>query len=313
MEMLGSLWLNNIWPSILASAFALAVVFVVMLLFKIKGSSLSSNLRFKLLELPLIKGFLVLLGLNLGGLQINWITVGVIYVWGVACFLYRWIAYEKFKTEVLLSEKVNDQRKEMLNRLVVKMAVRVNCNPPRLVVVKDYYPSPFVLGFFKPLLVIPEKLAKNLDQDQLEALLAHEIAHIARWDNLYIWQAVLLRDIMFFNPVVQLIYYLLLKEKEKNCDDLAISITGKQGEFARMLLKVYNLMKNKPVNQIIMADPIMQNLVGPTTLFSERVERVVRLPGAYFTSSFSRQTIYYLKILIVVLVTVGLFSINVFG
>ena len=114
MEVVMSLWLNNIWPSILSSAFALLVVLFMMQLFSIKGSSLSANLRFKLLELPIIKAFLVLLGLNLGGLKVSWYTITFIYGWGVACFIYRWISYEKFKTDVLLSELVTDSRTKRL-------------------------------------------------------------------------------------------------------------------------------------------------------------------------------------------------------
>jgi len=313
MDVAVSLLVNNIWPSILASAFALLVVLFVMALFSIRGSSLSSNLRFKLLELPLIKAFLVLLGLNLGGLKVSWYTVLFIYGWGVVCFIYRWITYEKFKTEVLLSEKVNDEKTQQLEKMVDNLSATVNSPPPKLLVVNDYYPSPFVLGFFNPMLVLPAHLAENLGYDELKSLLAHEIAHIARWDNLYIWQAVLFRDIMFFNPVVIFIYHMLLKEKEKNCDDLAISITGKPVEFAEMLLKVYTLMKKKFAAKTILTNTIMQSLVGSTSLFSERVERIVRLPKDYFVVTPRRQFMYYIKICIVIFVTVALFSINIFG
>lgn len=313
MDVAVSLWLNNIWPSILSSLFALTVVLLVMFLFSYKSSSLSSSLRFKLLELPLIKAFLVLLGLNLGGLRVSWYTVLFIYGWGVACFIYRWITYEKFKTEVLLSEIINDNRTRQLEDMTGKLAGRIDIRPPRLLVVLNYYPSPFVLGFLNPMLVLPKHLLDSLNDDQLEALLAHEIAHIARWDNLYIWQAVLFRDIMFFNPVVQLIYRLLLKEKEKNCDDLAISLTRKPVEFAEMLLGVYTLMKEKTATKTIMTNTIMQSLVGSTSLFSERVERIVRLPQDYFVASRDRQFIYYFKICSVILITVALFSVNLFG
>lgn len=313
MDVAYSLWVNNIFPSILASAFALLIVLVVMQLFSIRGTSLSSNLRFKLLELPLIKAFLVLLGLNLGGLKVSWYTVTFIYGWGVACFVYRWISYEKFKTEVLLSEKVRDSRTQKIDFMVHDISARVNCPPPRLLVVNDYYPSPFVLGFFTPMLILPIHLVESLNEDELESLLAHEVAHIARWDNLYIWQAVLFRDIMFFNPVVLFIYHFLLKEKEKNCDDLAISITGKPVQFAEMLLKVYTLMKEKFATRTILTNTIMQSLVGSTSLFSERVERIVRLPGDYFAVTPQRQFLYYIKICLVIFVTVALFSINVFG
>jgi len=313
MDVAASLIYNNILPSILSGAAALVVVILVMFVIDIRGSSLSTNLRFKLLELPLIKAFLVLLGLNLAGLRVSWYTVAFVYGWGVACFVYRWITYEKFKTEVFHSEKLNDGRTRKIEYMIQNIAAKVDTKPPKLVLVTNYYPSPFVLGFLNPMLVLPQHLADNLNDNEMEALLAHEIAHMARWDNLYIWQAVLFRDIMFFNPVVQLVYTYLLKEKEKNCDDMAISITGKPVQFAEMLLKVHNLMKERTATQTILTNTIMQSLVGSKSLFSERVERIVQLPQDYFEVSPGRQLIYYIKIAIVFCVTVALFSVNIFG
>lgn len=313
MDVIKSLWLHNIWPSILSGAITLLVVLVVMQLFSIRGSSLSSNLRFKLLELPVIKSFLVLLGLNLGGLKVSWYTVAFIYGWGVVCFVQRWISYEKFKTDVLLADRLDNDSTRALQVMVQQIAGKVDSPVPKLLVVNKEYPSPFVLGFFNPLLVVPQNLLQHLSTDELEALLAHEIAHMARWDNLYIWQAVLFRDIMFFNPVVIFIYNYLLKEKEKNCDDLAISITGRPVVFAEMLLKVYNLMQQNAKSQTILTNTIMQSLVGPSSLFSERVERIVKLPQDYFVISGQRQLLYYVKVCLLIFITIVLFSVNLVG
>ena len=313
MDVIKSLWLNNIWPSILAGAITLFVVLVVMQLFAIRGNSLSSNLRFKLLELPVIKAFLVLLGINLGGLRISWYTVTIIYGWGLICFVQRWISYEKFKTDVLLADRIDNASTRSLQAIIGQIAGKVDCPVPRLLVVAKEYPSPFVLGFFGPLLVVPHSLLEHLSHDEMEALLAHEIAHMARWDNLYIWQAVLFRDIMFFNPVVIFIYNYLLKEKEKNCDDLAISITGRPIIFAEMLLKVYNLIQQNGKSRTILTNTIMHSLVGSSSLFSERVERITKLPKDYFIFSQKRQFLYYAKVGFLILVTVFLFSFNLVG
>lgn len=313
MDVVKTLWLNNIWPSILSGAITLIVVLIVMQLINIRGSSLSSNLRFKLLELPVIKAFLVLLGLNLSGMKVSWYTVAFIYGWGVVCFAQRWVSYEKFKTDVLLADRLDNESTRELQVMVEELAGKVDAPVPKLLVVDKEYPSPFVLGFFNPLLVVPQNLLQHLTNDELEALLAHEVAHMARWDNLYVWQAVLFRDIMFFNPVVIFIYNYLLKEKEKNCDDLAISVTGRPAVFAEMLLKVYNLMQQNMKSKNILANTIMQSLVGSSSLFSERVERIVKLPQDYFVISQQRQFLYYAKVCLLIFVTVILFSVNLVG
>lgn len=313
MEVVKTLWLNNIWPSFTSGAIALLVVLLVMQIFNIGGSSLSSNLRFKLLELPVIKSFLVLLGLNLSGLRVSWYTVVFIYAWGVICFVNRWISYEKFKTDILLAGRLENDSTKKIEAMVKQIASKVGSPVPRLMVVDKEYPSPFVLGFFHPMLVVPQAILKHLSDDELEAVIAHELAHMSRWDNLYVWQAVLFRDIMFFNPVVILIYNYLLKEKEKNCDDLAISVTGQPAIFADMLLKVHRLMQDNLNSRNILANTIMQSLVGSSSLFSERVERIIRLPLDYFVISRPRQVLYYIKVCILIFVTVFLFSVNIVG
>ncbi|NRF40084.1 M56 family metallopeptidase [Pedobacter foliorum] len=81
---------------------------------------------------------------------------------------------------------------------------------------------PMVLGYFKPLILIPVGLLNALDQDQVEAILLHELAHIRRKDGLINLMQTLMETLLFFNPAVWWLSSLIRAERENCCDEVAV-------------------------------------------------------------------------------------------
>ena len=102
---------------------------------------------------------------------------------------------------------------------------------------------PSVTGFFKPVILVPIGLLNNIPQDQVEAILLHELAHIRRSDYAVNLMQTFLEILFFFNPGVLWISSLLKDERENCCDDLAISVTNNKKEFVNALISFqeYNL------------------------------------------------------------------------
>lgn len=86
---------------------------------------------------------------------------------------------------------------------------------------------PMVIGYFKPIILIPLGILSGLPQDQLEAVLLHELAHIRRRDYLINILQTLAESLLFFNPAIWWISSLIRIERENCCDDVAISIRNK--------------------------------------------------------------------------------------
>ncbi len=82
-------------------------------------------------------------------------------------------------------------------------------------------------------------LVNELNIEQLQAALAHEIAHITRSKRPLILLIFLLRILMFFNPVVLVDFRRVVQEDEKICDDIAISLTQKPHALSEALRKLY--------------------------------------------------------------------------
>src|SRR5581483_8788035 len=85
---------------------------------------------------------------------------------------------------------------------------------------------PMTIGMFKPLIVIPEELISSLSDAEFEGVIAHELAHIKRWDYLTNILQHIIQAYLFFHPAVWLIGKYLNVERELACDDWAVKVTG---------------------------------------------------------------------------------------
>ncbi len=94
---------------------------------------------------------------------------------------------------------------------------------------------PMVVGYFKPVILLPLGTLTGLSSQQLESILAHELAHIRRHDYLLNILQSLLEILLFFNPFVWWISSKIREERENCCDDLAVEITGDHLVLAKTL------------------------------------------------------------------------------
>lgn len=95
---------------------------------------------------------------------------------------------------------------------------------------------PLVTGFFKPILLVPLGLLTSLPEDQIEAILLHELAHIRRKDyGINLLQA-FSETIFFFNPGLLWLSSLIKEERENCCDDIAINATENKVNFVQALV-----------------------------------------------------------------------------
>lgn len=97
-------------------------------------------------------------------------------------------------------------------------------------------PSPVMLGYLKPVVLLPLSLVSRLDPQQVEAVLWHELAHIRRND--YFWNILqmVMEMLLFFNPVAWWISALIRDEREHCCDDYVLRRTRQSLPYAQALL-----------------------------------------------------------------------------
>jgi D-alanyl-D-alanine endopeptidase (penicillin-binding protein 7) len=86
--------------------------------------------------------------------------------------------------------------------------------------------SPITYGCFKPVILMPASLLSGMSYDMIEALLAHELGHIKRWDYAVNLLQNLVLSLLFYHPAVWWLSRRMNTERELIADDLAISVVG---------------------------------------------------------------------------------------
>jgi len=110
---------------------------------------------------------------------------------------------------------------------------------PESHILEDEDPVIFSSTGKKPSIYLSSGLLKVLRGEELQAALAHEIAHILRSRRPFLLPVFFLRIVMFFNPVVLVEFRRSVQEDEKICDEMAASFTKKPLDLAGALRKLY--------------------------------------------------------------------------
>jgi len=100
---------------------------------------------------------------------------------------------------------------------------------------------PVVIGWLKPVVLVPAGLFSGIPAAQLEAILAHELAHIRRCDWLVNLLQTVVETLLFYHPAVWWVSAQLRKEREHCCDDIAASLHGDTLGYARALTALEEL------------------------------------------------------------------------
>ena len=94
---------------------------------------------------------------------------------------------------------------------------------------------PMVFGHIKPVILLPVTMLSGLSQDQLEAIFAHELAHIRRNDYLVHLAQSVIEAVFFFNPFIWWLSKFINQEREQCCDDLALEYCSNPVSYAEAL------------------------------------------------------------------------------
>lgn len=128
--------------------------------------------------------------------------------------------------------------------------------------------SPMVVGVFKQAILLPVGLLSGLSTEQVEALLAHELAHIRRKDYLANLILSLVEVLLFFNPMMWWISKKAKSEREHACDDLALELTGDAVSLARSLALLEELR--------LRGLPLAMGFIGRDGSVLNRIQRLLQ-------------------------------------
>ncbi len=132
---------------------------------------------------------------------------------------------------------------------------------------------PMVIGWMKPVVLVPAALFAGLPAAQLEAILAHELAHVRRHDYLVNLLQCVVEALFFYHPAVWWVSAQLRKEREHCCDDIASRLCGGALPYARALTALEELRG-------------AESVLGLAASGRPLLQRIRRLVGVRETTAF---------------------------
>ena len=95
--------------------------------------------------------------------------------------------------------------------------------------------APAVIGWFRPIVFLPASALTGLSELQLRSVIAHELAHIRRYDAFVNVFQVCVETLLFYHPAVWWLNRRIRAEREHCCDEIAVAVCGNPVEYARAL------------------------------------------------------------------------------
>lgn len=119
-----------------------------------------------------------------------------------------------------------------------QLRMRLGFRKPVSLLESSEIKTPMALGWLKPLVLLPVGIVNQLSVAEVDAVLAHELAHIARRDWIFNLLQALVESLFYYHPAVWWISAVVRRERENCCDDAALAATGNPLAFAKALVLV---------------------------------------------------------------------------
>lgn len=130
---------------------------------------------------------------------------------------------------------------DTLQAVLLRLIERLKVSRPVRLVESALVEVPTVIGWLKPVILLPATALTGLSSEQIEALLAHELAHVRRNDYLINLLQTVIETLLFYHPAVWWLSHRIRMEREHCCDDLAVQVCGDEVSYARALVALEEL------------------------------------------------------------------------
>jgi len=160
--------------------------------------------------------------------------ISLFYIIGLAINLGRltmaWQNIRAIKKTSAAAGKLQQLVNDLSQRLDISKHVHLSFS--------DLVDVPCIMGYVKPILLLPVTITTQLSAEEIEDILLHELAHVKNNDYLLNLIQQVITMLLFLNPFAQLISRMISRERENRCDDMVLQLTGNPLIYARALVKL---------------------------------------------------------------------------
>jgi beta-lactamase regulating signal transducer with metallopeptidase domain len=190
----------------------------------------------------------------------------IVIIWFIGSLLFTlrlggsWIFITRLKRKAL---PLQNEWSERVRELALQLGVLRHVN----LAMSSQIHVPAVIGYFKPVILIPVGMFSGLSTEQVEAIFIHELAHIKRHDYLVNVIQSFVEALFFFNPFVWILSGMIRREREHCCDDMVISFQHNPRMYALALAHLEEMNVSQPVLSL--------SLLGHKNELLNRIKRIM--------------------------------------
>ncbi len=193
----------------------------------------------------------------------------VIWLIGVTFFLLRLVGGLTYVQ--IIKYRHNQPLPAYWQKKLAALSARIPLRKPVELLESSMVKVPMVIGYFKPIILLPVGAVNNLTESEVEAILAHELGHIFRNDFLMNIVLSFIEILFYYHPAVWWISGNVRLERENCSDDIAIKLCGNSLTYAKALVTLQE-MNQHPVPSFAMT------FSGRKNQLLNRIKRILNQP-----------------------------------
>jgi TonB family protein len=218
----------------------------------------------------------------------------LVLLWVLGVTVTAWRALRQWQALERIARRCARPSSE-LERMLASLARRFGLVRSIRVLVSEQIDTPTLIGWLKPVILIPTAVALGFPRHQVELILAHELGHLRRYDHLVNLAQAVVETLLFYHPVVHWISRELRNEREVCCDRLVLRLTrGEPREYAQTLASLEELRLAAPSLAIAATGGVLL----------DRVRRIVDMPAPRLAAS--RPTLGLTLLVAAAVITAGI-------
>jgi beta-lactamase regulating signal transducer with metallopeptidase domain len=161
----------------------------------------------------------------------------------------------------------------------LRLRARLDIRRPVRILASAVAEVPAAIGWLRPVVLLPASLLTALTPTQIELLIAHELAHVRRYDYLVNLLQTVVETVLFYHPAVWWVSGRIRAEREHCCDDLAVAACGDAAIYARTLAALEGMRAGRGA-LVVAADD--GSLLARIKRLADRDRVSRRTPPAWF-------------------------------
>ncbi len=192
-----------------------------------------------------------------------------LWLFGAALFLMRLLGSVSYI--YYLKSRMNFPTDEYWTEMMQKLSVKSGLKRTVDLVESAMVRTPMVVGHLKPMILFPMGMINKLTPEEVEGILAHELAHVIRHDYVFNIIQSIVEALFYYHPAVWWLSTQIRNERESACDDIAINLINSKMNYAKALVSIQE-MAYYPMNMALGFAGQRKNQ------FMMRMQRILNLP-----------------------------------